>query len=214
MKKCLKSEKGSLIVEASYVFPIIVLVLCMLVYAGNAYLLKCEVESIVAEEVIKGAAYCGDPIIYQIENGDGKLPGYSSVKVEPYRFLIGGMDTYETAIQKNIKDRLNNMNGGLFSNMEIASEKINGPNFNNAFIYSTFSVEVTYEVKLPVRIWGEEPVVLHYSSLVDMPVNDSVELIRNIEMVQDYMQRSKTVQNGLDKIKELIDQVNIFKDKE
>lgn len=214
MKKRLKKDEGALVVEASYVFPIVVLVLCMLIYAGNAYLLKCEVEAIVAEEAIKGAAYCGDPVSYALETGDGTLPGYSSIEVQPYRFLIGGMNDYETAIQNNIKKRLKNMSGGLFNNMEISSTKINGPNFNNAFIYSTFSVEVTYDVKLPVRIWGEEPVMMHLSSLVDMPVTDSVELIRNIDMIEDYMQRSKTIQAGLDKIEELIDKVKEYKDKE
>lgn len=207
-----KKEDGVLIVEASYVFPIVVIVIFMLIYVGNAYLLKAQVESIVVEEMLRGAAYCGDPFTYYLEESEGKVPDYTADKdIMPYRFLIGGMDDFESIISENIDKRMDNIGSGLFKNMKIENIDLGEVKFNNKFIYSTFSTNVSYEIKLPIRIWDEDFIVLNFSTMVDVPVSDSTELIRNIDMVEDYMQRSKTVQEGLGKLQELIEKVKIWK---
>lgn len=203
MKSILKREDGVLIVEATYVFPIIFLVIFLLIYAGNAYLQKCKVESIVTQEVLKGAAYCGDPVTYAIEK-NGKVPGFMEIDVQPYRFLLGGMNQYEAEIRDNIEERIEGLGGGLFSNMQPDSVRIVGPTFHNAFIYATFSADVEYNITLPIRIFGEEPMIMKFKTHVDVPVTDSVELIRNVDMVEDYMQRSEFIQDGLEKITNLV----------
>lgn len=212
-KRIVKKEDGVLIVEASYVFPIVVIVIFMLIFAGNAYLLKAQVESIVVQEMLKGAAYCGDPYTYYLEESNGTVPEYSDADADilPYRFLIGGMENFERIISANIDEQIENVGSGLFSNMEIQNVNLGDVTFNNMFICSTFSTEVTYEIELPIRIWDEDFIVLEFSNVVDVPVQDSVELIRNIDMVQDYMERSKLVQEGLDKINELVEEVKIWK---
>lgn len=211
-KKFCKKEDGVVIVEATYVFPIVIIVIFMLIFAGNAYLLKAQVESIVIEEMLKGAAYCGDPFTYYLEESGGNIPGYTDDKdIMPYRFLIGGMDEFEGIISGNIDERIDEVGSGLFRNMQIENVDLGVVKFNNMFIYSTFSTEVSYEIKIPIRIWDEDFLILHFSTVVDVPVSDSVELIRNIDMVEDYMERSKYIQEGLDKIQELIDKVNLWK---
>ena len=83
------------IVEAVFIFPIMFIVLIFLIYLGNAYYIKAQVESIVAREAVSGAAYCADPFLSYIKN-NGKAPGINDLEktggvwIEPYRFLVGG----------------------------------------------------------------------------------------------------------------------------
>ena len=63
--------------------------------------------------------------------------------------------------------------------------------YHNGFIYSTFSVDVQCKIKLPIRLLFEsEYFYMHVNSHSDMPVSDTTELIRNIDMVEDYMDRT------------------------
>jgi len=202
-KNTIKKEDGMLIVEASYVFPIMVIVIFLLMYAGNAYLQKCRIESIVTKHVVNGAAYCGEPVTYSLET-NGKVPSYKKIDVKPYRFLIGGMSGVTSQIENQIETEIDSMGGGLFKNMQPDLNRVN-VDFNNAFIYSTLSADVEYEITLPIRMLGEkDPIIMDFDMRIDVPVSDSVELIRNIDMVEDYLQRSKTYNEAMDKVDEVI----------
>ena len=92
------------------------------------------------------------------------------------------------------------MSTGLFSNMKPSSPIIN-VKYNNGFIYSTFSVEIDYKIKMPVRLLGaKDNIAMKLSSRADMPVSNSAEIIRNIDMVEDYMEKYVETE----KIKEMI----------
>lgn len=190
--KLRKQEDGMLIVEATYVFPIMLLVILLLIYAGNAFLLKCKIESIVSQEILKCAAYCGDPVTFYIEE-DGGIPEYGEINVLPYRFILGGLNGVNgitSHIEDSINNEINSVGGGFFKNMKPDIETVN-VNFNNAFIYSKVSADVEYDITLPIRMLGsEEPIIMEFTARVDVPVSDSVELIRNIDMIEDYLQRS------------------------
>ena len=100
-----KKERGALIVEASIVFPVMFLVIFFMIYAGNAYLQKCRIESIISQSAIDGAAYCADPQLEQIENG--KIPSVDSIEVYPYRFFSStGVGDVEAKIEKMIDTRV------------------------------------------------------------------------------------------------------------
>ena len=59
----LNSENGTVIIEATFVFPIMFIILFFLIYMGNAFYMKAQVESVVEQKAIQGAAYCADPIL-------------------------------------------------------------------------------------------------------------------------------------------------------
>lgn len=196
------NEDGVLIVEATYVFPIVVLVVFLMIYAGNAYLQKCKVESIVTQEVLKGAASCGDPITGRLERGEG-LPSFGHLNAQPYRFLIGGMGEDVSAVTGKITEKITGMGGGLFRNMEVEDVGV-VVTFNNAFLYSTISADVHYEITLPIRLLGQdEPTVMKFDTRVDVPVSDTVEVIRNIDMIEDYLQRWRAYDEAMGKLDEL-----------
>lgn len=200
--KIKRNESGMVIVEATIVFPVMFLVIFLLIFAGNAYTQKCRVDAVVNKMAIEGAAYCADPMLDDVESG--KVPGFKDVDIQPYRFLIGGMDDIEDDIDKKVNSEIKNMSTGLFSGMKPSSPNIK-VKFNNGFIYSTFSVEVNYKICIPIRLLGQEDfTIMKLSSQVDIPVSATTEFIRNVDMVEDYMERSGVV----DEIKKVMNKVN------
>ena len=201
MKKILKNETGLAIVEATIVFPVMFLVIFLMIFAGNAYWQKCRVDAYVNKMAIEGAARCADPMLEAIEKG--YIPDVDDIEVRPYRYLIGGMSDIETSIKRNVTNKVRNLNTGLFSGMQPASV-VADATYNNGFIYSTFSVSVEYKVCIPVRLMGASDFVfMRLSSHADVPVSDTTEFIRNVDMVEDYLQRF----NVPTKLEELIAKV-------
>lgn len=187
MKGFKENERGMVIVEATIVFPVMFLVIFLMLFTGNAYLQKCRVDSYVNQLAIEGASYCADPMLDEVEGGS--IPGYDNVDIRPYRYLLGGMDDIEAEIDADVERKIRNMSSGLFSGMKPSSVIVN-TKYNNGFIYSTFSVDVEYKIQIPVRLLGASDFIyMNISSHADMPVSDTTEFIRNVNMIEDYMQK-------------------------
>lgn len=184
----LKDERGALIVEASIVFPVMFLVIFFMIFAGNAYLQKCRVEAIINQYAIDGAAYCADPQLQQVEGGS--IPSLDSLEVYPYRFFSStGVGDVEGEMETLIEEKISNMSSGLFSGMKPTNLTVQA-NYSSGILYATFTVDASYKIKIPVRLLGaEENIHLNVTTHVEMPVSDSTELIRNIDMIWDYMER-------------------------
>lgn len=196
-------ESGAIFVEASVVFPIMFLVIFMMIYAGNAYYQKARVERLVASAVSDGAAYCADPLVKSAEAGS--FPSLENLDVQPYRaLLIGGAKQTADQIAGSLKKDIEALGDGYFAGMKPDVKSVDAV-YNNHFIYATFEVTVTYEIELPIRMLGEtENVCLTFSTHRSSPVTDTVELIRNVNMIEDYME-----QIGLDKsIDDLKEKIN------
>lgn len=207
MWKIGKSEDGSLIVEASIVFPTMFLVIFFMIFAGNAYMQKCRVEAIVVDAVIESAARCADPLLKNME--EGNIPSFDGVSLVPYRYMTGGMGDAVSAVESNMSNKLHSMSTGLFDHMkpEIASCNLK---FNNSFIYSTVSADVTYKIMVPVRLLGENDFMhMKFATHVETSVSDVPEFMRNVDMVEDIVQRltgddfNGTIQNVVEKVRNL-----------
>lgn len=183
-----KNESGMVFVEASVVFPIMFLVIFLMIYAGNAYYQKCRVEAIATELAINGAAYCADPLLTSAEGG--KIPGLATHNVYPYRaFDKDGVGTTKADIQEKLTKEIEGLDTGLFTGMK-PDVRVAKADYKNGFIYSTFTVDVEYKIMLPIRMLGSnENVSLDFSTHVSMPVSDTTELIRNVDMVEDYLEQ-------------------------
>lgn len=185
-----KNERGALIVEASIVFPVMFLVIIFMLFMGNAYLQKSRIEAIVSKHVLAGAAYCADPQLEQVSNsGVGKLSGQSY----PYRFVTSGFgESTASAIRTKIVNDIKGLNTGLFSFMkpEVRTNDVS-VKYKSHFIYATFSVDVTYKILIPVRMLGQKDYPkLTMTSHMSVPVSDTTEMIRNVDMIWDYMERT------------------------
>lgn len=190
--------------EASIVFPIMFLVIFFMIFVGNAYMQKCRVEAIVVNTVIDAAAQCADPLLTDIQNGS--IPEYSDVSIKPYRYLIGGMDDIEDAAEASAQNKISGMSTGLFNNMKPELSECN-ITFNNAYIYSTVSADVSYRILVPVRLLGNDDFMkLGFATHVEKSVLDVPEFIRNVDMVEDTFERFSG-EEFAGKINEMVDKV-------
>lgn len=186
----IKNEKGSLFVEASIVFPTMFLVIIFLFFVGNAYFQKCRLEKIAIECASKGSSYVADPMLQSVEQGS--IPSYGSASnyTYPYRYIFPGqMNSVVSTISSDLNTSLGNVDTGFFSGMKPAvSVKL--VDCKNRFVYQKFSVDLSYDVTVPVRLLGDQSFSkVQYSSHVEVPVSDNPEFIRNVNMIEDYVER-------------------------
>lgn len=203
----LEAENGVVIVEATIIFPLVFFVLFFLIYFGSARYEKAKVDSYVMQSAILGAQCSKDPYQYDMYK-DGVVP-VTYENCEPYRYFIGGMDDVENKISDDIVKYINDTSSTFFVDMnpklKTSQDKI--AKFNNYLIYSTFSVEVSYEVKFPIKFLGSDsPTILKWNSRAEVSVNDAPEFIRNIDMVQDLFDKTAAGE----KIKSAFNKINSF----
>lgn len=210
LKEKLNKEDGAVqIVEATFVFPIMFIILFFLIYMGNAYYVKAQVEAIVVDKAIAGANYCTDPILQTIKDG-GAIPKLSELDLDPYRYF-SGMNGVEEKISREVEEAIEGSSVSLFRNMEpvVKTRRSDISKYNNFVLYSTFSVEVKCEVEFPIKFLGRStPTLLVITSRSEIAVNDTAEFIRNTDMVIDYFEDSKLGQS----IKGVFDKINDFLD--
>ncbi len=182
-------ESGMVIVEATIVFPIMFIIVFMMLFAGNIYLQKCRVDSYVNDIAIEGSAFCADPLLYDYVE-DGKFTAVADSNVYPYRYFdSNGAADVKQDMQSRADSKVKGMSSGLFSGMKPKDPDIK-VDYHNGFLYSTFSVTVKYKIVMPIRmLWENENISISLSSHANMPVSDTCELIRNTDMVWDYMER-------------------------
>lgn len=209
IRKKIRCEEGAVqIVEAAFVFPIMFIILFFLIYMGNAYFIKAQVEAVVEARAIEGAAYCADPILQTIKEKN-TIPALRDLKTEPYRYIFGGMDGVENHIALAVESDIKGKSASFFSNMgaKLKTAKADIAKFNNYILYSTFSVEVQYEIRFPIKFLGAEaPPILTVNSRAEVPTNDTAEFIRNTDMVIDLLYKNKVVQ----KISDVFGKINGF----
>lgn len=187
MRRFLKKDNGVVIVEASIVFPIMIFTILMMVYMGNVYYQQAKLNAVVDLAAIKGASYCADPMLEKIEK-QGKVPD-SNNDIQPYRYLFG-LGEVENKIQKYVTSEFKSAGDGFFGLMSPDLEKCEAT-FNNSVIMYSFTVEATYEIKVPLRFMGTEPPTLvSLSAKATAPVNDNGEFINNLNMALDYYESS------------------------
>lgn len=193
-KKFAKDEDGAVvIVEAVFVFPIMFIVLFLLIFLGNAFYVKSQVEASVVSLAIKGSNYCADPLLETIIEKDS-LPSLSELDIQPYRYIFGGMGDVEKMIEDEIAQEFEKKSQTLFKGMKPnLKSPLNGiAKYNNYVVYSTFSVQLKYDITFPIRFLGSsEPIILTINSRAEVPVNDSAEFIRNTDMVIDLLGSTK-----------------------
>lgn len=199
IKSKIKSEHGVVqIVEAAFIFPIMFMILFILIYMGNAFYIKAQVDGVVETRAIEGANYCADPMLQTIKDNDGRIPFLEDIKIEPYRCIFGDKTSVENKIATEVQNDIEGNTISFFNNMkpELKTSKSNIAKFQNYVVYSTFSVEVKYELKVPMKLWGDaSPTVMTIHSRAEVPVNDTVEFIRNTDMVVDLFHKTKIGQS-------------------
>lgn len=215
--KKLKAEKGAVqIVEASFVFPVMFIILFFLIYMGNAHYVKSQVESVVETYALQGASYCADPMLESIKQNNGNVPSLAALETKPYRFIFGGMDDIESHIATSVESEIKGQSSSFFSSMspKLKTPKSNIAKFNNYVVYSTFSVEAEYTVEFPIKFLGSNsPEILTIKSRAEVPVDNTAEFIRNTDMVIDLFHGTKIGQSISDIFGKINDFISSFASK-
>lgn len=180
----IKKEKGAVeIVEAAFVFPIVIFVVIILIFFGNMLYQQSKVDAIAVEGAEFLAAQYAHPIL-QKEN----IPTNSTeVDVKPYRYLLGDAEAEEAA-KEYINDLLDKTGTGLFSGMGINNPRVICE-VKNYVVYQKACVQIEYNIELlPMRlIDGVE--LFKYSNATATTATDSAEFIRNVDMILDYSEQ-------------------------
>lgn len=203
----MRSERGVLVIEATFVYPIMFFVIFFLIYMGNMFFLKSDIERIVNEVSIEAASYYGDPLLQQIE-ANGSLQ-VDNISIKPYRYVnvfSNGEDIDDS--EAEIRAAINNT--GFFAGMTPKVVDVD-PHIHNYVIYQTYEVNVEYKLEFPIRfLFQDDYMALDCTVHAEVPVVDNAEFIRNVDMVIDYIQHSETGQKAIEGITKAIGKLNDF----
>jgi hypothetical protein len=213
-KKRLRENRGYLIMESAFVYPIMFFILMFLIYMGNMFYLKAKVDAIVTQEAQTYAEKFADP---NLESFSSSIPtstsGDTEVTSELYRYIdVFNLSDYGVATsseKQDLKSRLQDT--GFFSGMAPSNIKVVTHQVHNYIIYQTYEVSVDYEFKFPIKfIFQDDYTVLDMSVTEEAPIVDTPEFIRNVDMAVDYLQQSEKASEVGTKLTSAYDKIDNF----
>ena len=110
-------------------------------------------------------------------------------------------------MRAQIISKIRALDTGLFTNMRPTDYQRGNSlkvKYNSVFVASSLSVDLEYKIELPVRLLGErERFSLKFRTHTEVPVSDSPEFIRNVNLVEDMLEVTGVKRKITEKIKEL-----------
>lgn len=201
-----RGQSGAVMVEAVFIFPIVLFVLMLIIYLGNIYYQKARVNEIVNRYAIEGAQMVSDPFLQKLRGlvTEGKKMDTncksSELKLLPYRYItgqhtIGYIKEVEDDLSEQIKKELEDNSSTLFDSVKvknISTENSKICKYNPGFFASSFVVQVNYEISYPFYWLGESQMsIIKASARSECAVNDMDEFIRNLDMIVDLVGETK-----------------------
>lgn len=189
IKGLLSEEKGAMtIIEAAFVFPIMLFIVFFMIMAGEAYYQFARVEKTVTCYAIAAAARCENPMLEYVQNHGNTVPDSpSAVEVRPYRYILTGeAKKIASKAESDMRKEVKAMQPLLFRGMnpQITSSSVKA---DMGLLSSAVTARCDFEVALPIRmIFTGQELKFRYSIQVSEPVGDPAELIRNVSLVTDY----------------------------
>lgn len=213
IKNKLFKNRGSLVIEATFVYPIMFFTLLFLLYMGNAYYIKARVQSVVSAEAITYAEKFSDP---NYENFSESIP--TSVSDEEvtnhlYRYIdVFNLTDYGVATQSEKEELIERIEASnFFDGMTPSVTNVKTHRVHNYAIYHTYEVEVEYDIKFPLRmLFREEPTILHMDVREETPIADTPEFIRNVDMGVDYFESTETGENFKEHLTNAYERIDKF----
>ncbi len=186
MKTILKREKGAVpIVEAAFVFPIVIFVVILLIFLGNFFYQQSKMDSIAVRASEYLASIYTTPMLIHSE-----IPtDTTKINAKPYRYLLGD-STAETKAKEYINSLMASTGSGYFSGMELQGTSVKCK-INNYVVYQTVSVQIDYKIELlPMKLF-DLPSIQESSVATKTCACDADEFIRVVDMVMDYSSEFK-----------------------
>ena len=193
----IREEGGAVqIVEAAFVFPIVLFVLLFLMFLGNFFYQQAKVDSI----TMRGAEYLASrytrPLLSETSIPT-KATDMTEPRIRPYRYLLGDGGSAEGKTLQYVNGLLKKTGSGYFSGMEI---RVNGSpevKIHNYVLYQTATIEIHYSIRMMPMLFFDGPEIYKVSCATATAALDGAEFIRNVDMIMDYTEQWEL----LDKVK-------------
>lgn len=201
-----KNEKGAvMIVEATFVFPIMFFVVFFMIMVGEAYYQEARVEKIVQESTLRAAVRIGSPLMQYAENHDGSLPtDPNTASLMPYRYILtGNAREVCEAETKRMTEEIGDYKGLIFSQMGARpeAEPVVQPDMRFLVEISRVKSTCKFSVRFPIRmIFSSKDIEIKYNVAVQQSVEDPSEVIRDVSMVKDLVERNEQADEFAKKI--------------
>lgn len=209
-----KQTRGAVIMEATIVYPVMFFVIFFMLFMGNMFCIRAGIDSLVTQEALTSAAYYADPKLESYSEKE-KIPTTLSeaghVTKNLYRYLdifdIGGSQSVQsTNLKENIGSYTGYFTGMNPDRIEIVSHKV-----NNYIIYQTYEVEVKYYLNFPWKfIFHDEKYDIAMTARAEVPVTDSAEFIRNVDLAVDILERTEKGETASENINKIFEKVTAF----
>lgn len=212
LRERLRNNRGAQIIESTFVYPIMFFVIFFLIFMGNMFFVRARIDSLVTREAIRGAAEYADPNLSSFEDDIPTTNNDAKVTQNLYRYIdvIDLEGIQENEDTGDLESRLGE-SIGYYQDIRAENIEVTKHRVHNYVIYQTYEVEVTYDLKVPIKyLFSDDYLSLDMTAHVEVPVTDTSEFIRNVDMAVDYTERSKTGQEFLEKTNDLYAKVDEF----
>lgn len=192
--RCGNEEGAVEVVEAAFVFPIVMFVVVLLIFLGNFFYQQAKMDAIAVRGAQYLAAIYANPLLME-----GSIPTDSTkIEIKPYRYLLGDKDA-EAKAKEYMENLMKAAGTGLFSGME-PKGTVKTCKINNYVVYQTAAVELEYSIELMPMRFFDSPSLFRTSNATVTAAVDAAEFVRNVDMIMDYSK-----EYGLtDKIQEFV----------
>lgn len=195
--KSRKSQHGAMmIVEASFVFPIMFFVIFIMLMAGSAFFQQARIERILEEYAIEAAACSENPMIEEIYSHGGSVPTSTrDNEIMPYRYLFTGhTKKVRSRMERKINEAISGYGSLGFVGMNAKLDESARLTVQPHILVPSLVADCSFHVDFPIRIiFSKEPLRYRVHVRVREPIGDATEFVRNVSTVQDYLERNKAV---------------------
>ncbi|WP_432663224.1 pilus assembly protein [Wukongibacter baidiensis] len=222
--KCLRNNSGSLTVEASLIFPIIILAIVTVVYICILLYQHAYLNSIANNVAERGAA-CWSNISKMNENSD--IHRLETGELQRSEELLD-TDLYWRIFRTKEKDKIeilkryaldklkkNNILEGEISEISDNDIENNKDNIDiwlkDYIVYKELNVVISNSYKIPLgdnlKIFGlgdTYNISVHSKAVI----NDPMEFIRNTDFITDTLSEFEKTEKVLDRFKETMEKIN------
>ncbi|MEE1257403.1 MAG: AHH domain-containing protein, partial [Lachnospiraceae bacterium] len=182
--------------------------LFFLMFLGNMFYLRARIDSMVTQEAIRYAAEYANPNLAAFEEEIPTTVEGKELTKDLYRYI--NIFSKEENLDTKLSDRIGETSG-YFTGMNPDNIVIKEHRAKNYVIYQSYVVEVAYELKTPIKfLFDDDYLTLDMTARAEVPVTDTAEFIRNVDMAVDLVERTEAGTKLTEKINDTYAKVEEF----
>ncbi|SNT08648.1 hypothetical protein SAMN06309944_2028 [Micrococcales bacterium KH10] len=186
-----KSERGLVIVEAAFIYPLVFILLVLVMSMSEMYYQRARVESLTLSYAQQAAAEMSDSMDYDVA-GDGESVRVSGQQDRAlYRYILGSHNDFATVegkVESAVTRAFDENDIGFFGPAPTLDSV--SVTYGRHFTYEELKVSVDYGYRLPFlgkQVAGGGPFSFEFNASAELPVLQSAEFVRNFDLANDMV---------------------------